>query len=258
MATYKKRGSKKSTPAASKASTKPSESTTAEVFETLDSTASKTEAWVAKYQHIILGAIGVIAIGVLGYLGYKKFVIEPKSIEAISELNQAQYYFELAMNTENSDSLFLRALNGGEGKYGFLDIIDNYGNTLAGKLATYSAGISYLNLKDYENAIFYLDQFDSEDLLLSAISKGAIGDAFAEIGQKEDAYAYYVKAAEASTNDFSTPRYLYKAAMMGSEIGNVKEALSFLKRIKKEFPDAEEASLIDIQIGRLETLLKNG
>ena len=120
MATYKKRGSKKSTSAASKATTTPPESTTAEVFETLDSTASKTEAWVAKYQHIILGAIGVIAIGVLGYLGYKKFVIEPKSIEAVSELNQAQYYFELAMNTENSDSLFLRALNGGEGKYGFL------------------------------------------------------------------------------------------------------------------------------------------
>ena len=118
--------------------------------------------------------------------------------------------------------------------------------------------MAYLNLKDYENAIFYLDQFDGEDLLLSAISKGAIGDAFAEIGQKEDAYTYYVKAAEASTNDFSTPRYLYKAAMMGSEIGNVKEALSFLKRIKNEFPDAEEASLIDIQIGRLETLLKNG
>ena len=102
MATYKKRGAKKSI-TQSRENEAVQESTTAEVFETLDTTANKTEEWVVKYQNYILGLIGFVAIGVLGYLGYSNFVSEPKAKEAVSELNQAQYYFELAVNSINSD-----------------------------------------------------------------------------------------------------------------------------------------------------------
>ena len=123
MATYKKRGGKKSI-SSKKNIDVIQESKTAEVFETLDNTASKTEEWVVKYQNIILSSIGSVAIIVLCYLGYQNFIILPKSQEAISELNQAQYYFELAVNDQSSDSLYMRALYGGEGKYGFLDIIE--------------------------------------------------------------------------------------------------------------------------------------
>ena len=183
-------------------------------------------------------------------------MVEPKQREAVSELNQAQYYFELAVNSVDSDSLYSRALRGGEGKYGFLDIIENYKGTPAAKLATYSAGMSYLNLKDYQNAIVYLDQFTADDVLLSALSKGAIGDAFFQLDQKEDAFDYYLAASEINNNMFSTPKYLYKAAMVGTEIGKTKQALSFLKRIEKEFPKSEEAKQVAVQIGRLETLLQ--
>ena len=251
MATYKKRGYKKSI---SKPDTPEIEqdSTTAEVFERLDTGASRTEAFVARYQNVILGVIGGVALVVLSYLGYQQFVQLPKEQESISELNQAQYYFDMAVNNTNSDSLYLRALNGGDGKYGFLDIIENYSGTSAAKLATYSAGMSYLNLKDYKNAITYLDQFDADDILLSALAKGAIGDAFAQIGQLDDAFDYYVQAAGVNENLFSTPKYLFKAATIGSSIGKNEAALGFLKRIKEEFPDSKEADLVDVQLGKLE------
>jgi len=251
MATYKKRGYKKSI---SKPDTPEIEqdSTTAEVFERLDTGASRTEAFVAKYQNVILGVIGGAALVVLSYLGYQQFVQLPKEQESISELNQAQYYFDMAVNNTNSDSLYLRALNGGDGKYGFLDIIENYSGTSAAKLATYSAGMSYLNLKDYKNAITYLDQFDADDILLSALAKGAIGDAFAQIGQLDDAFDYYVQAARVNENLFSTPKYLFKAATIASSIGKNEAALGFLKRIKEEFPDSKEADLVDVQLGKLE------
>jgi len=251
MATYKKRGAKKSI-TASQENEVVQESTTSDVFETLDTTANKTEEWVVKYQNFILGFIGVVAIGVLGYLGYKNFVVEPKAQEAVSELNQAQYYFELAVNSIESDSLYRRALNGGEGKYGFLDIIENYKGTPAAKLATYSAGMAYLNLKEYENAIIYLDQFKADDILLSALAKGAIGDAFAQLGQIDDAYDYYIQASKVSENMYSTPKYLYKAAMLGAENGKIKQAISFLERIEKEYPKAEEAKWVAVQKGKLE------
>ena len=250
MATYKKRGYKKSI--INKVEGLSEESTTAEVFDKLDSSASKTEQFVAKYQNYIISFIGVVALTILSYLAYINFVFEPMEREAISELSQAQYYFDIAVNTENSDSLYYLALNGGEGKYGFLDIIENYNGTQAAKLATYSAGMSYLNLKNYEKAIFFLDQFDSEDVLLSALSKGAIGDAFAEIGQVDDAYEYYVLAFQASQNSFTTPKYLYKAAMIADLNNQKKLALSYLKRIKKDYPEAIESKLVDVQIGRLE------
>lgn len=251
MATYKKRGAKKSI-SPIKENEAVQESTTAEVFETLDTTANKTEEWVVKYQNFILGIIGVVAMSVLGYLGYKNFVVEPKAQEAVSELNQAQYYFELAVNSIESDSLYRRALNGGEGKYGFLDIIENYKGTPAAKLATYSAGMAYLNLKEYENAITYLDQFKADDILLSALAKGAIGDAFAQLGQIDNAYDYYIQASKVSENMYSTPKYLYKAAMLGAENGKIKQAISFLERIEKEFPKAEEAKWVAVQKGKLE------
>lgn len=253
MATYQKRGQKRSNKANSNLNSKDS-STTAEVFETLDSTAGRTETIVAKYQNYILIVVGSVVLISLSYLGYNKLVIEPKDNEAISELNQAQYYFEIALNSSNSDSLYKRALNGGEGRYGFLDIIENYSGTSASKLATYSAGMSYLNMKDYENAIKYLDQFDSDDIMLSALSKGAIGDAFAQLGQNQDAYDYYVKAFRASNNSYSTPKYLYKAAMLGAELGKNSSAIKYFKRIKKEFPEVSEAQLVDVQIGRIENI----
>ena len=246
MATYKKRGSKKSK-ISSKQIEEVQESTTAEVFETLDSTASKTEEWVVRYQNVILTFIGIVAVGVLGYLGYKNYVIEPKTKEAISELNQAQFYFELAVNSQDSDSLYKRALNGGEGKYGFLDIIKNYEGTTAAKLATYSAGMAYLNIKDYQNAIAYLDQFNSEDVLLGALAKGAIGDAFAQMGQLEEAFDYYVNASSINNNMYSTPKFLYKAAMIGSKLGKDSQALTYLERIDKEFKESQEANMVAVR-----------
>ena len=254
MATYKKRGSKKSiTPSSRSESVQ--ESTTAEVFETLDTTASKTEEWVVKYQNIILTFIGIVAVGVLAFLGYQNYVIEPKTKEAISELNQAQFYFELAVNSEDSDSLYKRALNGGEGKYGFLDIIENYEGTTAAKLATYSAGMSYLNIKDYQNAITYLDQFNSEDVLLGALAKGAIGDAFEQMGQPEKALDYYIAASNINNNVYSTPKFLYKAAMIGSKLGRNKQSIAYLERIKKEFKESREAKMVSVQIAKIKSII---
>ena len=102
----------------------------------------------------------------------------------------------------------------------------------------------------------YLDQFSADDVLLSALSKGAIGDAFLQLGQNEDAFDYYVAASKINNNMFSTPKYLYKAAIVGTEIEKTKQSLDFLKRIEKEFPKSEEAKYVAVQIGRLETLIQ--
>ena len=51
MATYKKRGAKKTSRSTNR-SVELNESKTAEVFDSLDVTANKTEQWVVKYQNL--------------------------------------------------------------------------------------------------------------------------------------------------------------------------------------------------------------
>ena len=249
MATYKKRGYKPKTKA-DRLEALEEQSKTAEVFKSLDEGASKTEQWVIKNQKFIFSIIGVVAVVVLGYLGYTRFIQEPKEIEAKNDMFQAQQYFDQAVNAVEKDSLFNLALNGAEGKFGMLDIIANHGNTDAGNLANYYAGMSYLNLKDYENAVRYLNDFKSDDDVLGPLATGGIGDCFIQLNQPEDALDYYSRAAKMKTNNFSTPIYLYKAGTTALQLDRPGEALEFFQRIKDEFPESSQAGNIDVFIGR--------
>ena len=254
MATYKKRGYKPKTKK-EKEEVVEENSTTAEVFNTLDEGASKTEEWVVKNQKYIIGTIGAIALLVLAYLGYNKFVAAPQEKDAMNEMYTAKKYFDDAVNGISSDSLYKMSLNGGEGKYGMLDIINEYSGTPAANLANYYAGMSYLNLKDYQNAVTYLGDFSSDDKMLGPIAKGGIGDAFVQLDQKEDALEYYEKAFSANINDFTTPLYLMKAANVAIDLGQNDKALGYLKRIKSEFSISIEATQADVLIGKVEASL---
>ncbi len=254
MATYKKRGFKPKTKA-ERDDLLEQQSKTAEVFNTLDEKASKTEEWAIKNQKYIFIIVGLAAVIVLGYLGYNKFIAEPKASEAMNEMYTAQKYFDQAVNGTEKDSLYTLALNGGEGKFGMLDIINEYKGTPAGNLAYYYAGMAYLNLRDYPNAITYLEDFSSEDIILSAIAKGGIGDAFAQLNQPENALEYYEKAIAVSDNEFTAPMYLFKAGNIALDLGENEKALKYFKRIKDEFSASTEATNIDVFIGKAEAIL---
>ncbi|MEM0932636.1 MAG: tetratricopeptide repeat protein [Bacteroidota bacterium] len=249
MATYKKRGFKPKNKA-EEVRADEENSTTAEVFSTLDESASKTEAWVQKNQSYILGTIGIIALAVLGYLAYNEFIQKPKEASAANELFYPQQYFDQALANETErDSLFGLALSGAEGKYGFLDIMEEYKGTKAANLAKYSAGMTYLNLQQYQDAISYLEDFSSDDAILGAMAKGGIGDAFAQLNQPEEALEYYEKAFAHNVNDYTTPRFLYKAGVTALNLQQKTKALGYFQRIKEEFSASQEANNIDVVIG---------
>ncbi|SDX84534.1 Tetratricopeptide repeat-containing protein [Lutibacter oricola] len=253
MATYKKTGGKiKKTQQVVE-----EQSTTAEVFNTLDETASKSEQWVIKNQKIIFILLGLVVAGILGYLAYNKFVAAPKEKEAANELAFPKTYFEKAMTSSVAvDSLLTLGLDGTDGKYGFVDIADKFSGTSAGNLANYYAGLSYLKMSNYKEAISHLQKFTSEDELLAPTAKGAIGDAFADINQPEDALDYYLEAANLRDNNFSTPLFLFKAGNTAMELEKYSKALDAFSRIKKDYPTSNEARNIDIYINKA-TFAKN-
>jgi len=248
MATYKKKGNKVKKGAQGNIE---DQSTTAEVFNTLDETASKSEQWIEKNQRIIFTGLIAVAVVVLGYLAYNKYIVEPNEIEAADELAYPKKYFEQAQNTSIAvDSLFNLSLNGADGKYGLVDIAENYSNTKAGNLAKYMSGIAYLKTGDYENAIKYLSDFSSDDEMLGALALGNIGDAFAEINQPNDALRYYMDAAKFKDNNFTTPLYLFKAGEIAMELGEYSKAEDAFIKIRDEYSKSDEATNINIYIQR--------
>lgn len=261
MATYKKRGYKTKTKEVLEDATEDveildGESTTAEVFDSLDAGASKAEEWVTDNQKGILGVISVVVLCVLGYMAYTRFYQEPRELEASNEIFQAEEYFNEAVSAsaEAKDSLYNLALTGGKDKYGFLEIIENYGGTKTANLAKYYAGFSYLNTKKYQEAISQLEGFSSDDAMLGPLALGGIGDAFSQLGQLEEAVGYYDRAAKLQTNDFTTPRFLMKSALLYLEQGNGAKATASLERIKKEFPKTSEAGLVPAFLAKAQAL----
>lgn len=239
MATYKRRGYK---PKTTKEEIIEDESTTAEVFNTLDEGAFKTEAWLEKNQKKVLGIVGVIAVIVVAALLYQNFISKPKEKDAMNDMFQAQLYFEKAVDGVDSVENYNLALNGGDGQFGFLDIMQNYKSTKAGNLANYYAGMAYLHTKDYKNAVNYLDKFKSKDELLAPLATGAIGDAFVQLDQYKEALDYYEKAANMRENEVTTPIYLLKAGAIALEMDKKSIAKKYLEKLVEQYPDTEEAT----------------
>jgi len=253
MATYKKRGYKPKTKAEKEGAIEDG-SATAEVFSTLDAGASKTEAWVEKNQKYILGLVITAAVVVLGYLAYNQFIMKPKQEEAMNEMYQATYYYEQALTAADGDSLYNWALNGQGNHYGFLEIADKYSGTDAANLANYYAGVSYLNTNRYSEAINYLDSFKSDDANVAPVAKGAIGDAFVQLGQNDEALKYYEEAANMVTNEFTTPRFLLKAGITAMNLGQASKAVQHFQGIIDNYPKAAEANQAKVYVGKAESM----
>ncbi|MFA9391912.1 MAG: tol-pal system YbgF family protein [Prolixibacteraceae bacterium] len=204
---------------------------------------TKTEQFLENHLNVVLYVIGGLIVVVLGFLGYQKYVISPKNIEAQEQMFTAQDYFSI-------DSFDL-ALNGDGVTLGFLDIIDDFGATKAGNLAEYYAGISYLHLGEYESAISCLKKFDTDDLLLEPLAKAAIGDAYVELGKYDKAIAEYKSALDANENDFTTPTVLVKLGAVYEQKGEKAKALEAYEQISKKYPKSTEVANVEKSIARL-------
>jgi tetratricopeptide (TPR) repeat protein len=223
-----------------------SEFETAGVLNSLEETASKSEQWIEKNSKALFSGLVAVVVIFLAYLGYTKYISEPNEIEASNELAFPRKYYDQASTAGSGiDSLLTLGLKGVDGKYGFLDIADSFSGTNAGNLANYYAGVSYLEMKQYDKAIEYLEKFNSDDEMLGPVSLGAVGDAFADINQPEQALEYYQKAANKKDNDFTSPLFLYKAGMTAMELEQFNKAASLFTEIKDNYPLSDQGKDVD-------------
>lgn len=210
---------------------------------------AKAEGVWKNLQKPILAVLVVALVIGGGYCGYKEYIQKPKEEKAADALFKAQQYFAI-------DSLNL-VLNGDGQNKGALYVIKNYGGTKAANLAHYYAGVSYLKLGDFNNAVKYLKDFSTDAKQVQLLALGCLGDAYAELNKKEEAIQAYKKAAATFEEDENnSSEYLFRAALLSETTGKTKEALSLYKELKEQFPKTEKGFQADKYINRL-SLEKN-
>lgn len=221
---------------------------TEENIQAVEQALGKSERFIEENQKPITIILVVLVAIVLGYFGFQRFYIQPKEEKAQIEMFMAEKYF-------GQDSLNL-ALNGDGINPGFLQIIENYKFTKSASLANYYVGVIYMKKGEFQNAIDHFKKYKTNDKLLKPMALGATGDAYVELGDNSQAVSFYLKAAKASKNEFTTPVFLMKAGWTYELLSDYQKAIDVYKEIRKEFPQSNEARELEKYIARAEGLLK--
>lgn len=219
-----------------------------ERLESIETTLSKTELFILDNQKTIIVVLCALVVLVLAFFGVKKYYFEPREQEAQSAIYHAEQYFE--------NDNFATALNGDGNYLGFLNVIEEFGGTKTANLAKYYAGICYLNIGDYNQAVEYLKSFKGKDVLVSSLALGALADAYMELDQIAEAVECYEQAANKNENSFTTPMFLLRAGIANEMIGNYQKAIDLYNKIKKDYPTSNEGFSIEKYIARAQAEMK--
>jgi tetratricopeptide (TPR) repeat protein len=196
----------------------------------------QAEAFYEKNKNIVLGGAALIVI-IIAFFIYRGNQKTSQENEALPLMALPEQYFAI-------DSFNL-ALYGDGLNPGFLQIIDDYGRSSSAELAKYYAGVSFMNLNDYQNAINYLESFSTGSDYVQARAYEVLGHAYAQMNDMDNAIRNYKKAANQMDDKFFTPYYLQELgdALMSQQ--QYEEALSYYNKIKEDYPESKEGSSID-------------
>ena len=195
-----------------------------------------------KYKKPISTVTTVVVIAIVGIIGYQKWYKGPGEEKASAAMAMPQLYFQV-------DSLNL-ALNGDGKNLGFSKIAKKYEGTAAGNMALYYEGISYLKMGDFKKAITALKEFDGKGTIMGYQAWGALGVAYMESGDKNNAIEY-LKKATAGNDGLITPMYLYHLGLAYEASGKTNEAKDAFKRIRDEFPRSINARDMDKELAKM-------
>jgi tetratricopeptide (TPR) repeat protein len=207
-----------------------------------------TQHWFEVYKKPLMYGLIALAALIGGYYAWKSYVAS-NQIKAVQAMWRAERMFE-------QDSFALALNNPGGGYDGFLGIISKYGSTPAGNVSQYYAGICYLNLGKFDEAIQYLDDFSPAGDVTPTMKYGALADAYSEKQDFNKALKYYKEAATSGNIDDMKAFYLKRYGMLSEKQGDVGTALKAYQEIKDKYPMTSDGRDIEKFIARAESKKK--
>ncbi|KAA0127121.1 tetratricopeptide repeat protein [Chryseobacterium sp. SN22] len=203
---------------------------TVEFFKDLDREALNTERFIEKYSKPLAVVFGILVLGVLGFFGYKQFVVAPKNVEAVKGF--------LAAQKNLADGKDKEALGGkSAANPGFLGTYNEYSGTAVGELSAYNAGLLKFKEGKFQEAYDLLDKFSSDNKTLMAMKYGAMADAKSGLNKNDEALQLLDKAASASDDPYTTYYFTRKAGIVALGLKKNAEAKKYFANIDEKYQD---------------------
>ncbi len=192
----------------------------------------------------LLFIAGAIIVLIAVYIWYQNVYLKNRATDAAALMFRSEQYVGI-------DSLANKAIKGDGGYAGFEQIAEEYANTKSANLANLYLGGIYLRKGDYKKATEALGKYTATGSpVADPLALGMLGDAYSELKDYKQAATYYKKAAEKSSNKFTSPMFLKKLGLVYEALQDYKAAGEAYNKIKTEYPDSQEGSLIDSYIAR--------
>lgn len=196
----------------------------------------------------VLFIAAAVIVLVIIYFWYQNVYLKDRAEEASAKMYKAEQFIGV-------DSLATKAINGDGGYPGFEKIADEYNNTKSANLANLYLGGIYLRKGEYKKAADVLGKYtETGSVVADPLALGMLGDAYSELKDYGQATTYYKKAAEKSSNKFTSPLFLKKLGLVYETEKKYKEAEEAYNKIKNDFPASQEAAMIDEYIARVAAL----
>jgi predicted negative regulator of RcsB-dependent stress response len=208
----------------------------------------EAQSWFEKNQKLLLGGIGALVVLVGGWYWFQSNKATNQK-KAVAAMWHAEQMFE-------KDSFALALNNPGGGFEGFQGIASKYSGTPSGNLAKYYAGVCYLNLGKFDEAIKELESFSPDGTITPTMKAGVLGDAYSEKKDFSKALKLYREASNAGGVDELKAMYLKRYAMLSEVQNDGSSALEAYKELKEKFAMTSEARDIDKYIARAEAMKK--
>lgn len=188
-----------------------------------------------KLRFITIG-VGILVIGILGYLLYLQFVWKPAN-----EKSKGAYWEGLNYAVKDSTDLSIDLLRSN---------VKKYDGKVGGEVAQFVLGRQLMAIKDFKGALKELEGVDVEDTYVAIMAIGLQADCLSEMKKYDEAANKYLEAADMLENDMTTPMYLMKAGLCAEEIKNFEKATEFYQRIQDDFIDYARQNQIEKFLAR--------
>lgn len=164
---------------------------------------------------------GIIAVGCI-FSGWYFLYKGPRDAKAF------EAYGNVELTSQGNDSIAANA---------YKKVADSYSGTDAGNVAALSAAEHFYDMGKYNEAIKYLEKFDTSDEVLMANAQAMLGDCYVNIDKYDEALKAYQKAiSTADENPQIVPRVLLKEANIYDAQKKYDKALECYETIARDYP----------------------
>lgn len=194
----------------------------------------------------LLFIAGAVIVLIAIYIWYQNVYLTNRAEEAAAKMYKSEQYIGI-------DSLANKAISGEGGFPGLEQIAEEYDNTKSANLANLYLGGIYLRKGEYKKATEVLGKYAATGSpVADPLALGMLGDAYSELKDYKQAATYYKKAADKSSNKFTSPMFLKKLGLVNEALNDFKGAEAAYSKIKTEFPDSQEGMMIDSYLARVQ------